>query len=115
MAAGPRAWRGPGERHIFQPDREGGGGMGATRIWHGVLFGMVATVVAGVVPIAALALNVWPAPEPITAAVFSRLLDIESSSAVARVLAGLWQLMYGAFWGAVLAYVTGPLDAPVLA
>jgi hypothetical protein len=89
--------------------------MESTRIWHGALFGMVATVIAAVVPIGALALGIWPAREPITAAVFSRLLDIESSSAVARLLAGLWQLMYGAFWGAVLAYVTGPFDAPVLA
>jgi hypothetical protein len=90
-------------------------GVESARLWHGALFGMVATVVASVVPIGALALGIWPAPGSITANVFGMLLGMQANSAMALILAGLWQLMYGALWGAVLAFVTGPFDAPVLA
>ena len=89
--------------------------MESSRIGHGALFGMVAAVVAGIVPITALALSAWPTPEPLTATVFGRALAIDPGGAPALLIAGLWQLINGAFWGAVLGYVTGPFDAPVLA
>jgi hypothetical protein len=84
--------------------------MGETRVMHGVFWGVVAALIAGVIPVAAIALGVWPAPEPITAAVFGRALGIASTGVVAGVLAVLWQLLLGAFWGGLLAYVTGPVD-----
>jgi hypothetical protein len=88
--------------------------MGETRVMHGVFWGVVAALIAGVIPVAAIALGVWPAPEPITAAVFGRWLGIASTGVAAGALAVLAQLLLGAFWGGFLAYVTAPQDPPSL-
>lgn len=80
------------------------------RIWHGAFWGMWATMVAGTVPLWAMAFSAWPPPEPITAAVFGRLLGIETTSAAALAIAILWQAIYGGLWGAFLGFVSGPLD-----
>jgi hypothetical protein len=87
--------------------------MSGARVVHGIFGGVVAALIASVIPLAAMAMGLWPAPEPITSAVFARALGISSAGLFAGALAVLWQLLLGAFWGGLLPYVTGPLDLRV--
>lgn len=87
--------------------------MDTRRLVHGAFWGMVATLIAAIVPVWLMAFSVWPAPEPITPAVIARFFDWSSGTAAALVLAGLWQLAYGAFWGIFLAYASGPISEPL--
>lgn len=89
--------------------------MSESRVFHGAIWGVLATVIASSVPITALALGVWPAPEPITAAAFARVLGLQSTGVVASALAVVWQLFYGAMWGAFLGYVSAPVNPEVVA
>jgi hypothetical protein len=72
---------------------------------------MVSAVVVGVIPLGAIAFGAWPAPTgaPVTPSFFAHALSIDPTGPVALLLSLLWQLAYGAFWGAYLAYVSGPL------
>jgi hypothetical protein len=88
--------------------------MHSTRVRHGAFWGLVAAAVAAVVPLVAMALSLWPAQQPITAAAFGRLLGAQGPSVPLVLLAVCWQLLYSAFWGGVLAYVSGPIDPPGL-
>lgn len=83
-----------------------------TRILHGMFWGMIATPIAAVIPLGAMALSLWPAPTPITTAVLHRLLGVAGPGAY--VLAGIAQILYGGVWGAFLAFASGPIDPPLL-
>ena len=87
--------------------------MDTGRLVHGAIWGMVATLIAAILPIWLMAFSVWPAPEPVTPAVIARLFDWSPSAGAVWVLAGVWQLAYGAFWGAFLAYASGPIAEPL--
>lgn len=84
-----------------------------TRIFHGLFWGMVATPIAAVVPLVAIALGVWPAPTPVTATIIHRFLGVAGTGGY--LLAAIAQLLYGGLWGIYIAYVSGTTDAPVLA
>jgi hypothetical protein len=87
----------------------------STRTLHGIFWGMVATPVAALVPLTAMALSRWPAPEPMGAALLTQVLGPGADGPLGYALAALWALIYGGFWGGFLAMVSGPIDAPVLA
>ena len=80
---------------------------------------MVSAVVVGVIPLGAIAVGSWPAPTgaPVTPSFFALALSLDPMGPVALLLSLVWQLVYGAFWGAYLAYVSGPLrreDEPLV-
>jgi hypothetical protein len=83
-----------------------------TRVLHGMLWGMIATPIAAIIPLGAMALSLWPAPSSVTTAVLHHLLGITGPGAY--VLAAIAQLLYGGAWGAFLAFATGPIDPPLL-
>jgi hypothetical protein len=74
-------------------------------------WGMVSTVAIGVIPNGAIAFGLWPAPTgaPVTPSLFAQILGADPLGPAALLLSLLWQLIYGGFWGAFLAYVSGPL------
>jgi hypothetical protein len=71
---------------------------------------MVSAVTVGLIPHATLAFGIWPAPTraPVTPSFFAQILGLDPIGVPAFLLAAVWQLVYGGFWGAFLAYVTGP-------
>jgi hypothetical protein len=79
-----------------------------TRFAHGMFWGMVATVLVAVFPLVALALGAWPLGKPVSVAFVEKLFRLSNSGAAAYLLAGIGQLVYGALWGAFLAYVARP-------
>jgi hypothetical protein len=87
----------------------------STRTRHGIFWGMVATPIAALLPLTAMALSLWPAPQPMGPALAVKILGPAAAGPLGYALAALWALLYGGFWGGVLASVSGPLDAPVLA
>jgi hypothetical protein len=82
--------------------------MSSNRVPHSIGWGMVSAVLVGVIPTAALAFDFWPAEAPVTPSLFGKVLGIDPLGFPALLLSVLWQLIYGGFWGAFLAYVTGP-------
>jgi hypothetical protein len=84
--------------------------MSAQRVWHSMGWGMLSTVVVGLIPNVAIAFGAWPAPTgaPVTPSFFGQALGLSPMGPVALLLSVVWQLAYGAFWGAFLAYVSGP-------
>jgi hypothetical protein len=87
----------------------------STRTLHGVVWGMVATPIAALVPLTAMAFSVWPAPEPMGGALLSQLLGGATIGPLGYALTAVWAVLYGGFWGGMLAAVSGPLDPPILA
>jgi hypothetical protein len=86
--------------------------MASRRVWHSMGWGMVAAAVVGVIPHGAIAFGLWPAPTgaPVTASFFAQVLGLHPKGPTALLLALVWQLGYGAFWGAFLAHVSGPFS-----
>jgi hypothetical protein len=85
------------------------------RTLHGVFWGMVATPVAALVPLTAMALGIWPAPESMGRALAAQVAGPLGFGPLGFLGIAVWALLYGGFWGGMLAAVSGPLDAPVLA
>jgi hypothetical protein len=77
------------------------------RTSHGIEWGMVSAGIVAVIPLLNLA-GGWPVPGPVTPSFFGRVLGVNPLSVPAVLLAVLWQLIYGGFWGGFLAYVSGP-------
>jgi hypothetical protein len=86
--------------------------MSPKRMPHSVGWGMVSAVVVGLIPNAAVAFGIWPAPTqaPVTPSLFGQILGTDPMGLPALLLSALWQLAYGGFWGAFLAYVTEPFS-----
>ena len=87
------------------------------RTSHGIGWGMVTAAIVGVLPVLLLAAGAWPVAGPVTPSFFARVLGAQPMGLPAVVLAVLWQLIYGGFWGAYLAYVSGPFragEAPIV-
>jgi hypothetical protein len=80
------------------------------RLLHGIGWGVISAVVVGLIPTAAVALGIWPAPTraPITPSLFAQILGTDPMGFPTLLLSVFWQFIYGGFWGAFLAYVTGP-------
>jgi hypothetical protein len=93
--------------------------MSFQRVRYSMGWGMVSAVVVGVIPNGAIAFGLWPAPTgaPVTPSFFAQALDLDAMGLAALLLSVVWQLGYGAFWGAFLAYVSGPFrpeDEPLV-
>ncbi len=82
--------------------------MVSRRTLHGIGWGMISTPIAALIPLADMVFHFSSAPAPVTPSLFGRALGVDPTSVPAMVLAVLWQLIYGGFWGAFLAYVSGP-------
>jgi hypothetical protein len=86
------------------------------RLSHGIGWGMVSAAIVAVVPLVALAAGAWPAAAPVTPSFFARVLGLAPMGLPTLLLSVLWQLIYGGFWGAFLAFVSSPLrpeDEPI--
>jgi hypothetical protein len=83
------------------------------RFKEGMVAGVGATLAAGAVSLLMLVLHLWPSDRPLSVMVANDILNkrmnLGASTAMLYVVAGAAQLIYGAFCGGMLAFLSNPI------
>lgn len=79
------------------------------RFAHGILWGIVGTVVMSIPMLIATATGVSPLPEPIPAAISKKLLGADTAGPLEMIVAIVSHLGYGGVWAGLLATQVQPV------